>query len=164
MHLNILSAKCQPFCSGLNAIDVYSNLPGEYGTNREPRHERTTTLDCCTCSYMWWCGGGQIPRPHHIYLWSGPATEVGWRWHSDGTLERGKEDIAGLMQERHNSSALAMEWRLSCINPSIDSWSSSQSNDVLYRKPHCGDKMGIGACCLHGRISYTGTCGNKASL
>ena len=29
------------------------------------------------------------------------------------------EHIDGLMQERRNSSALAMELRLSCINPSI---------------------------------------------
>ena len=29
------------------------------------------------------------------------------------------QHIDGLVQERHNSSALAMEWRLSCTNPSI---------------------------------------------
>ena len=30
--------------------------------------------------------------------------------------------IDGLVQERHNSSALAMELCLSCINPSICNW------------------------------------------
>ena len=33
-----------------------------------------------------------------------------------------EEYIDGLVQERRNSSALAMELRLSCTNPSICEW------------------------------------------
>ena len=36
-----------------------------------------------------------------------------------GKLTTEKGDINGLVQERRNSSALAMELRLSCINPLI---------------------------------------------
>ena len=39
-------------------------------------------------------------------------------------------NIDGLVQERHNSSALAMELRLSCINPSI--WWIHYVQDVPY--------------------------------
>ena len=34
-------------------------------------------------------------------------------------LEQGPPHIDGLMQERRNSSALAVELRLSCTNPSV---------------------------------------------
>ena len=40
-------------------------------------------------------------------------------------------DIGGLVQERRNSSALAMELRLSCTNPSISSMCAQSSNEVL---------------------------------
>ena len=38
--------------------------------------------------------------------------------------------IYGLVQKRHNSSALAMELRLSCTEPSIYTWYSLYSNTV----------------------------------
>ena len=40
-------------------------------------------------------------------------------------------DIGRLVQERRNSSALAMELRLSCTNPSISSMCAQSSNEVL---------------------------------
>ena len=43
-----------------------------------------------------------------------------WSWsHTGSTENRTKEDIYGLVWEKCNSSALAMEIRLSCTNPSI---------------------------------------------
>ena len=40
-------------------------------------------------------------------------------------LSKSTDNVDGLVQERRNSSALAMESRLSCTNPSICSWSYS---------------------------------------
>ena len=47
--------------------------------------------------------------------------------------------IDGLVQERHNSSALAMELCLSCINPSI----SSLSEVACAKTLKGGDCLGI---------------------
>ena len=46
------------------------------------------------------------------------------------------QHIDGLMQERRNSSALAMELRLSCINPSI------------WHHGNCSTMAQVMACCL----------------
>ena len=46
------------------------------------------------------------------------------------------ERIDGLMQERRNLSVLAMEWRLSCINPSDWSiWSAIRAPMVSENVP-----------------------------
>ena len=49
-----------------------------------------------------------------ILAWSASVSYDMWTV-KDGDIYH----IEGLVQERHNSSALAMELRLSCTNPSI---------------------------------------------
>ena len=88
--------------------------------------------------------------------------------------------ISGLMQERNNSIANALEFHLSCINPSISKasdishiftwccscwcvwgigWSGGRINIKMssyqYRKSHCGDKTIFRPSYLHNEISYT---------
>ena len=50
-------------------------------------------------------------------------------------ISKSAADINGLMQERHHSSALAMELCLSCINPSI----FIHSDDTLATKLYVVD-------------------------
>ena len=74
-------------------------------------------------SRQWTCWQGRIPQ-----LGSPQRTLQQTRTHR-GTAHEGKYklfseypviyDIDGLVQKRRNSRALAMELRLSCINPSI---------------------------------------------
>ena len=54
-----------------------------------------------------------------------------------------KEDFNGLVQERRNSSALAMELRLSCTNPSISTAHtiSMSRNDTYVLTPKCSYQM-----------------------
>ena len=63
-------------------------------------------------------------RYHHIYPWglSVPGLTLSWFYsqHYHGVMVI--KQIDGLVQERRNSSALAMELRLSCINPSKWCW------------------------------------------
>ena len=63
-------------------------------------------------------------RYHHIYPWglSVPGLTLSWFYsqHYHGVMAI--KQIDGLVQERRNSSALAMELRLSCINPSKWCW------------------------------------------
>ena len=49
--------------------------------------------------------------------------------------------INGLVQERHNSSALAMELHLSCINPSISFISHKSSRNYCYLLTVCDVKI-----------------------
>ena len=62
--------------------------------------------DCCKCSLnmiVWW-------RCSYYKCW--------W-WYICNDMMHTFDKIDGLMQERRNSSALAMELHLSCINPPI---------------------------------------------
>ena len=43
----------------------------------------------------------------------------GWTWVASWAMFQNKDHLDGFVQERRNSSALAMELRLSCTNPSI---------------------------------------------
>ena len=70
----------------------------------------------------------------------------------------------GLVQERCNSIANAMELRLSCTNPSIwywncppGPWFNIKMSSYQYRKSHYGDKTILRPSYLHNGISYTGT-------
>ena len=72
--------------------------------------------------------GGGIPYSpeEHEYGHVGPHNDYGAALHGDIKWVRGQHYntlewhyIDGLVQERRNSSALAMELRLSCTNPSI---------------------------------------------
>ena len=61
--------------------------------------------DPCVMFLAIWASSSSIRRDTNIY----PINE-----HIDNTY------FDGLVQERHNSNALAMELRLSCTNPSIN--------------------------------------------
>ena len=73
------------------------------------------------------CG---VTRPHWFNL-SDPQKSL---THVENELS----DISGLVQERRNSSALAMELRLSCTNPWIchyPDWWYFVSDDKAYHNP-----------------------------
>ena len=82
-------------------------------------------LLCTPCSHFAWCGtsAGAGPAPP---AWGppprapppSPRHDLG----CDSSWNNTRYDIDGLVQERRNSSALAMELRLSCTDPSI--WSA----------------------------------------
>ena len=82
-------------------------------------------LLCTPCSHFAWCGtsAGAGPAPP---AWGppprapppSPRHDLG----CDSSWNNTRYDIDGLVQERRNSSALAMELRLSCTNPSV--WSA----------------------------------------
>ena len=64
------------------------------------------------------------------------------RWHTEPRWigPRVREHTDGLVQERRNSSALAMELRLSCTNPSIQSTASLQYGSIFwYYIKNCND-------------------------
>ena len=48
-------------------------------------------------------------------MWALVCIIAGWQI---GTIVQTDDDIDGLVQERRNSSALAVEFNLSCTNPS----------------------------------------------
>ena len=80
--------------------------------------------------------------------------------------------IDGLVQERRNSIANALELRLSCSNsskctaetfcrglqgsPEAGPWFNIKMSSYQYRKSHCGDKTVVRSSYLHNGISYTG--------
>ena len=58
---------------------------------------------------------------------------LGFLWCLSSALPKKKCYIEGLVQKRRNSSALAMELRLSCTNPSISFWTTHWPlGDVVY--------------------------------
>ena len=105
------SAKWHPFCLGLNVLRPVWH-PGTTWTNADLWSIRP--------------GGTYI---HEIEFEIKKFLLKIYAFDSVITLENGshfvqawrhvKNDIDGLVQERRNSSALAMELHLSCINPSI---------------------------------------------
>ena len=62
------------------------------------------------------------------YLWWWPVEWMVSRW----IQRNSQEDIDGLVHERHNSIANALELRLSCINPSI--WNASDYLQTMVRR------------------------------
>ena len=82
------------------------------------RYQTTPFLRGCWRSYS----GGQAGSD--VTQWPGgheTNSEIPIRWHHDITVTSHND---GLVQERRNSSALAMELRLSCTNPSISAITS----------------------------------------
>ena len=80
-----------------------------------------------------WSNIGPTSELSRRWVNVGPTNIATWdRFHTRSTSDLQKRDqIDGLVQERRNSSALAMELRLSCTNPSrYTPW------------PHGGLKMG----------------------
>ena len=125
-HLKTLFAMTSHVCSrinmlthwSLNKMATTSQMIFSNAFSWEKMNNKlilVQVMTCClqtTCHNLYQCWQKSMPpygftRPQRVKL-SHPDKE-----HIMYTLQ-----IDGLMQERRNSSALAMELRLSCINPS----------------------------------------------
>ena len=122
-------------------------------------------------SYNSSCSGVHYQFPHLPMLWH-------YRMQSSGTLTHTgcvAPHIDGLVQERHNSIANALELRISCTNPLITvqvgmvgswspgtwaaritvpayhgtSWCRNYSGYEKYRKYNCGDMIMLWPSYLH---------------
>ena len=98
-HLKMSSGKCRPFCLGLNVLNKVW----------------LCTWACSDCCHS---NGARHPchsicSEHRGHL---HATEM---WANEEFIK--ENHIDGLVQERRNSIANALEIRLSCTNPSISS-------------------------------------------
>ena len=148
---------CQPFIEKNSALLTNISPISVIGIRRPSGWDRYQwwTWTCGLCGSPWWrhlegeeqwriwMDGKDRERLWFCEAWTKIAhilQTAFWihfleRWYSHFC------HIDGLVQERHNSSVLAMELRLSCINPSICHWSLLLSKGPIDNKSASGPVM-----------------------
>ena len=127
MHLKILSAKYQPLCHSLNVLD-FTEKPLDIN---HMNMGITYFITICVTSIS---PSNILMLPNNIMLGNIIILRSHAVYCSADTSTPSIPHFGGLVQEKRNSSALAMELRLSCTNQSIGYMAHKLSNLPVFKQ------------------------------